>query len=53
MLNTLPDAFNDVATVTHSHIEAANVPAQIKPLQNEAIEAPPRAKRGQPLDLRI
>lgn len=48
LLIRLPDAFNDAAGVTKSHIEAANAPARIQPSQTIAATAPPKAKRGRP-----
>lgn len=48
MMDKLPDAFNDVANVTRSYVEAANVPARIQQTKGIASEAQPREKRGRP-----
>lgn len=48
MMEKLPDAFNDAANVTRSHVEAANALAQIQLTNNIASIPPPKAKRGRP-----
>lgn len=48
MLEKIPDAFNDAANVTRSHIEAANAPAKVKPSTIPATTTMPRTKRGRP-----
>ena len=53
-MNKLPDAFNDVANVTKSHVPAMNVPARInisvEQSQNIAAkESAIRQKRGRPI----
>jgi hypothetical protein len=47
-MECLPDSFNDAATVTHSYIEAANIPARIPMTVSKAIHIAPKAKRGYP-----
>lgn len=48
MMEKLPDAFNDVANVIHSHIKATNILARLQLSQGMASDAAPRAKRGRP-----
>lgn len=47
-MELLPDAFNDAAIVTQSHIEAANVPACLTLAEKKATDVAPKAKRGSP-----
>jgi hypothetical protein len=49
MLEKLPDGFNNVANLTKSHIEAANIPARIQKSAISTTATQPRAKRGRPL----
>ncbi|CAM6082565.1 unnamed protein product [Calypogeia fissa] len=49
MMDELPDAFNDAAKVTRSHIPAMNTPARLQMIDKVASVQPPRAKRGRPM----
>jgi hypothetical protein len=48
MMECLPDSFNDPATITRSHIEAANIPPRIPMTVSKAAYIAPKAKRGRP-----
>lgn len=48
MLEKLPDAFNDAATMTCSHVEVENAPARLQMDHGPASKAAPCAKRGCP-----
>lgn len=48
IMEKLPDAFNDAAQMTKSHIEAANTPARISMDELPATAVAPKAKRGRP-----
>lgn len=49
MFEKIPDAFNNAANVTRSHIEAANALATVQISKMLATETTPKAKRGRPL----
>lgn len=47
-MEKIPNAFNDAAQITKSHVKAANVPAQITIDEQPATTLAPKAKRGRP-----
>lgn len=47
-MEKLPNAFNDAAQATRSHVEAANTPACIEINEQPATIVAPKAKRGPP-----
>jgi hypothetical protein len=48
IMEKLPDSFTDAATVTKSHVEAANTPARIQISDQLATDISPKKKRGRP-----